>query len=761
MPPFRALSHPFFFPPTSPPPSSISPSPTQPPSPAPFPKYPSTTTNTLPFFPTYPSPPPPPPPSTLPTFPANISSLTLPNSSHSAPAQTHNSNLILAIGIPILAVFILVFILTLVRIQRYNHRQRCRTRNVNVPDDSHYDSHRLFPPNTAPSDIPKLDTSSRPTSSEFMYVGTVVGSLSEAELASLARPAARSPELRPIPLLTRQFKRADAACSSEEEFYSPKASPTSRRTFQAAALKSSSSSSSSPSPSSPTTSSLPVSSSLSASTIESLSTKKGFNGDAEKGMEQRSKLSCFSDGNTNPFLFGPPESKPPPPPPPPLVPPRYDRVEDDRRVKLKALHWDKLPAISGRAMVWDQLKKSGSFQLNEEMVESLFVCNVTKNTMKGGQQAKAAVLDPKKSQNIAILLKALNVSKEDVCEALLEGDADSLGNELLETLYKMAPNKEEELKLKECGNDSSCKLGLAETFLKAILGIPFAFKRVDAMLYIANFNSEANHLKQSFQTLEAACEELRKSRLFLKLLEAVLKTGNRMNIGTNRGDAHAFKLDTLLKLVGIKGSDGKTTLLHFVAQEIIKAEGYRLLATGRNQANVLRDDPECKRLGLQVVFRLGEELSNVKKAAAMDSDVLSSSSTKLAAGIQKIRDVLRLNMSSVTENGKRFHEAMNEFLRMAEGEIVIIQAQEGVMMSLVRELTEYFHGDSAKEEAHPFRIFMVVRDFLSIFGQVCKEVSLKDEPAVIGSPWHSPVTVSIASPVSPGSYDYSETCFSV
>jgi hypothetical protein len=31
------------------------------------------------------------------------------------------------------------------------------------------------------------------------------------------------------------------------------------------------------------------------------------------------------------------------------------------------------------------------------------------------------VLDPKKSQNIAILLRALNVTIEEVCEALLEG----------------------------------------------------------------------------------------------------------------------------------------------------------------------------------------------------------------------------------------------------------------------------------------------------------------------------------------------------
>ena len=45
-----------------------------------------------------------------------------------------------------------------------------------------------------------------------------------------------------------------------------------------------------------------------------------------------------------------------------------------------------------------------------------------------------------------------------------------------------------------------------------------------------------------------------------------------MNVGTNRGEAKAFKLDTLLKLVDVKGTDGKTTLLHFVVHEIIRSE---------------------------------------------------------------------------------------------------------------------------------------------------------------------------------------------
>ncbi|CAA7023699.1 unnamed protein product [Microthlaspi erraticum] len=420
--------------------------------------------------------------------------------------------------------------------------------------------------------------------------------------------------------------------------------------------------------------------------------------------------------------------------------------EETPKPKLKALHWDKVRASSDREMVWDHLRSS-SFKLDEEMIETLFVAKsldskpnqsqTTPRCVLPSPKQENRVLDPKKAQNIAILLRALNVTIEEVCEALLEGNADTLGTELLESLLKMAPTKEEERKLKAYKDDDSpVKLGHAEKFLKAMLDIPFAFKRVDALLYVANFESEVEYLKKSFETLEAACEELRNSRMFLKLLEAVLKTGNRMNVGTNRGDAHAFKLDTLLKLVDVKGADGKTTLLHFVVQEIIRAEGTRLSGSSNNTQT---DDIKCRKLGLQVVSSLCSELSNVKKAAAMDSEVLSSYVSKLSQGIAKINEAIQIQESN---SDQRFSESMNMFLRRAEEDLIRVQAQESVALSLVKEITEYFHGNSAKEEAHPFRIFLVVRDFLGVVDRVCKEVGMINERTMVSSAHRFPVPVN-------------------
>ncbi|XP_047341784.1 formin-like protein 5 [Impatiens glandulifera] len=459
-----------------------------------------------------------------------------------------------------------------------------------------------------------------------------------------------------------------------------------------------------------------------------------------------------SNGPGPPRPPGPPGApRPPGPPGPPGVrPPRgagpgrgqrpgtsSEADDANSKTKLKPFFWDKVLANPDQSMVWHELK-AGSFQFNEEAIESLFgyaaAPQKKDNAKKDAAESQPQyihIIDSKKSQNLSILLRAWNVRTEEIYDALLEGN--ELPAELLQTLLKMAPTSDEELKLRLYTGDLA-RLGPADRFLKLLVDIPFAYKRVESLLFMCTLQEESTMVKESFNVLEAACTELTKSRLFLKLLEAVLKTGNRMNDGTFRGGAQAFKLDTLLKLSDVKGKDGKTTLLHFVVQEIIRSEGIRSARAVRESMSMssfksedmlgddttnLDTDEHYRSLGLQVVSRLGNDLENVRRAAALDADGLTGSVAKLGYQLVKVRDFLKADMSEV-EDDKGFLLALKSFVKSAEVDVTSLLEDEKRIMAAVKGTVDYFHGKTGKEEG--LRLFGIVRDFLIILDKVCKEV---------------------------------------
>ncbi|KAJ0232759.1 Formin [Hirschfeldia incana] len=459
----------------------------------------------------------------------------------------------------------------------------------------------------------------------------------------------------------------------------------------------------------------------------------------------------------------PPKAKPPPPAPPPKIvrpppaPPKrqgrsssgdgsdVDSETGAPKTKLKPFFWDKM-ANPDQKMVWHEIS-AGSFQFNEEAMESLFGYNdVNKN--KNGQTGESSrdspvqyiqIIDPRKAQNLSILLRALNVTIEEVVDAIKEGN--ELPVELLQTLLKMAPTSEEELKLRLYSGDLHL-LGPAERFLKILVDIPFAFKRMESLIFMISLQEEVSGIKESLATLEVACKKLKNSRLFLKLLEAVLKTGNRMNVGTFRGDAQAFKLDTLLKLSDVKGTDGKTTLLHFVVLEIIRSEGVRALrlqSSSKSFSSVKTDDtnntdtsPQSveryRSTGLQVVLGLTTELEDVKRAAIIDADGLASTLASLSGSLTSAREFLK-----TMDEESDFEKALTGFIERADADIKWLKEEEARIMVLVKSSADYFHGKSAKNEG--LRLFAIVRDFLIMLEKVCREV--KETTMMTSSKNHS------------------------
>lgn len=378
------------------------------------------------------------------------------------------------------------------------------------------------------------------------------------------------------------------------------------------------------------------------------------------------------------------------------------------------------------------------------------------SNVKPETSAKIFILDARKSQNIAIILKSLGASQREIIEALSEGQG--LTAETLEKLDRITLTKEEQSQIAQFEGDPS-KLADAESFLFNILrAFPSAFTHFSAMQFKLNYDSEIDYLSESLQTLELACEELQARGVFVKLLEAILKAGNRMNAGTTRGNASAFNLNSLRKLSDVRSTDGKTTLLHFVVEQVIRSEGKRCVLN-RNQrlgrtfsqsssdTSLSSDNTPTKTkeerekeyimLGLPVVGCLSVEFSNVKKAAGIDYSTFSASMLGLRSRLSDIQELM-LNSSSDQIGIQR---EMKEFLEMAKEEIDSVQKAQSHVMELVKKTTKYYQAGGAKENgADPLQIFVIVKDFLSMVDHVCVEIARNQQRSKRGgaSPNPSP-----------------------
>lgn len=352
------------------------------------------------------------------------------------------------------------------------------------------------------------------------------------------------------------------------------------------------------------------------------------------------------------------------------------------------------------------------------------------------------ILDPRKSQNTAIILKSIAVSRKEIVDSVMEGRG--LNAETLEKLTKICPTQDETTRILQF-NGNPTKLAVAESFLYHILrAVPSAFVRFNAMLFRANYEPEMLNLKESLRVCELGCNELRNGGVFFKLLEAILKAGNRLNAGTNRGNAQGFNLTALRRVSDVKSTDGKTTLLHFVVEQVARSEGRRCLNSDSASEMMKEGDRgterECLKLGLAAVESLSIEFRNVKRAAAVDYDNLIGTCSALAARVDEIKRLL--SRSSGAEPG-RFAAEMRGFLERCEKELSAVREEERRVVELVRKTTVYYQ--TAVKGGNPLQLFVIVKEFLNNVDRVRAELA-KNSQKERGAP-SPPLSPTPRSPV--------------
>uniref|UniRef100_A0A8C2YZR5 Diaphanous-related formin 3 n=1 Tax=Cyclopterus lumpus TaxID=8103 RepID=A0A8C2YZR5_CYCLU len=283
----------------------------------------------------------------------------------------------------------------------------------------------------------------------------------------------------------------------------------------------------------------------------------------------------------------PPGGPPPPfgaPPPPPLgfggglgspthhVLPYGLRPKKDFKPEtaMKRLNWSKIrPQEMSEGCFWvradeNQYAKPGllvflssSAKKEEEDLED------KKSIKKRIKELK--VLDPKIAQNLSIFLGSFRMPYQEIRRMIVEVDEEQLTEPMIQNLVKHLPEQEQLNALAKYKNEYA-NLSEPEQFGIVMSSVKRLRPRLSHILFRLQFEEQVNNLRPDILAVDAACDEVRKSRSFGRLLELVLLLGNYMNAGSRNAQSYGFDLSSLCKLKDTKSADQKTTLLHFLAE---------------------------------------------------------------------------------------------------------------------------------------------------------------------------------------------------
>uniref|UniRef100_A0A8D0AFC5 Diaphanous-related formin 3 n=1 Tax=Sander lucioperca TaxID=283035 RepID=A0A8D0AFC5_SANLU len=166
---------------------------------------------------------------------------------------------------------------------------------------------------------------------------------------------------------------------------------------------------------------------------------------------------------------------------------------------------------------------------------------------------------------VAIFLGSFRMPYQEIRRMIVEVDEEQLTEPMIQNLVKHLPEQEQLSALAKYKNEYA-NLSEPEQFGVVMSSVKRLRPRLSHILFRLQFEEQVNNLRPDILAVNAACDEVRKSRSFGRLLELVLLLGNYMNAGSRNAQSYGFDLSSLCKLKDTKSADQKTTLLHFLVQ---------------------------------------------------------------------------------------------------------------------------------------------------------------------------------------------------
>ena len=231
--------------------------------------------------------------------------------------------------------------------------------------------------------------------------------------------------------------------------------------------------------------------------------------------------------------------------------------------KMLPFYCTKLSGKPLQTSVWSSFGLEDTFDTSE--VTELFAVDAAptpekaEKAEKGAKKQLVSLLDPKRSQNVGIMLSQFGkLTFAEVRNRVADLDEELLTSEKLTMMINFAPQPDE-VKLIEAYDGDKALLGNPEKFFVEILQIPKLVPRLSSLLFKVEFDAKADSVASDLQTLSMACQAAVKSKGLLECLRAVRAVGNYVNHGSARGAVEGYKLESLVKLGDSKYTDPHST----------------------------------------------------------------------------------------------------------------------------------------------------------------------------------------------------------
>ncbi|XP_074739227.1 protein diaphanous homolog 2 isoform X2 [Strix uralensis] len=321
-----------------------------------------------------------------------------------------------------------------------------------------------------------------------------------------------------------------------------------------------------------------------------------------------------------------------------------------------------------------------------------------KKTVQSKKKIKELrILDGKSAQNLSIFLGSFRLPYEEIKSIILEVDEEKLSESLIQNLVKNLPEQKELNALAEL-KDEYNDLAEPEQFGVVMSSVKMLRSRLNGILFRLMFEEHVNNIKPDIMAVTMACEELKKSESFSKLLELVLFLGNYMNSGSRNAQSLGFNISFLCKIRDTKSSDQKTTLLHFLAE--ICEENYR------------------------DILKFPDELQHVESASKVSAQTLKSNLESMNRQIQCLEKDIE-NFRKIQDEHDKFVEKMSSFAESAREQYEKLSNMHNNMTKLYENLGEYFTFDPKAVSIEEF--FGDLSNFRTLFLEALKENNKRRE----------------------------------